>query len=231
MNHAGFTPLMLAAYRNNTPVVDILLDILPRQQALDEMTLLACRYTINGVVNKHDQPYCYFEKALSMTTPLCNSELCEAYEFRSECRTLDELALIRGNDNAMRMHALLVSERLLLKSGQINHLVSLILKQSDVYKWHEKFHRCLQLRLHAYRLMMQTKHNDWYNSKLHKNYFYAFVSILLKILYKEDTVPIEPLVLIWSWILERKDNTLTALLFKLLLIITYVSIAKQQRLS
>ncbi|CAF3446807.1 unnamed protein product [Rotaria sp. Silwood1] len=47
-NQFGFTPLMAAANFNKTPIVKILLDILPRQQALEELTLLACKYTIDG---------------------------------------------------------------------------------------------------------------------------------------------------------------------------------------
>ena len=52
MNGAGFTPLMLAASCDNTPIVDLLLTMLSREQAQDELILLACRYTIDGVVKK-----------------------------------------------------------------------------------------------------------------------------------------------------------------------------------
>jgi ankyrin repeat protein len=227
MNQMGFTPLMLATYCGNTPIVDILLGILPHQQILDELTLLACKYTIDGAVSKRNQAYCYFEMALSMPTSLCNSEPCEAYEFLSECQTLNQLALIRENDNAMRMHALLVSERLLLQSGEVNHLVSLIIKQSNFYKWHGIFHRCLQLRLHAYRLVIQMEHDDWrawHDSKWHTKYLDTLMELLLDILQQEGTVPVESLVLIWTWILKRVNNVLDESIFKLLCIITHVSI-------
>jgi hypothetical protein len=130
--------------------------------------------------------------ALSMTTSLCNSEPCEAYEFLIGCQTLDQLALIRENDNAMRMHALLVNERLLLKSGEINHLVSLIIKQSNFYKWRGIFHRCLQLRLHAYRLVIQMKRDDWHDYKWHIKYLDGLVKLLFNILQQEGTVLSSP---------------------------------------
>jgi hypothetical protein len=224
MDHTGFTPLMLAASRNNTPIIDILSKILPRQQFLDELALLACNYTIYGNASKRDQAYGYFEKALSMNTSLCNSTPCEVYEFRSECQTLDELALIRDDDNAMRMHALLVSERLLLKNNEVHNFLSLLMKQSNVYKWHGSLHRCLHLRLHAYRLVLQTEDKDWFNPALYKNYLFELVSILFKLLLEEDSVPIESLVVVWKWILNRADNALVKILFKLIFITTYVSI-------
>ncbi|CAF4038659.1 unnamed protein product [Adineta steineri] len=133
MNGTGFTPLMLAAYCNNTSIVNTFLNILPRQQILDELALLACRYTIDGNVKKRDQAYCYFENALNMTEPLCKCIPREVFEYHTECQTLDELARIREDDDRMRIHALLVSERLLITNGHINHFISLIIKQNSVY--------------------------------------------------------------------------------------------------
>jgi hypothetical protein len=231
MNGAGFTPLMLAASCNNIPIVDILLSILPHQQALDELTLLACKYTIDGIEKKRDQAYCYFEKALSATKPLWKSEPCETYEFLNECQTLDELALIQKNDNAMRMHALLVSERLLLKRGYVDPFVSLIIKQSNFYRRSGLFHRCLQLRIHAYRLIIQTNHNHWQNLEWYKAKLCAFVNILFEILHKEGSVPVEPLTFIWTWIVNRADKALSMRLFQLLFLITYVSISFIERIQ
>jgi ankyrin repeat protein len=224
MNSIGFTPLMLAASRNNTPIIDIFSKILPRRQFLDELALLACNYTIYGIASKRDQAYCYFENALSMNTPLCNTTPCEAYEFRNECQTLDELALIREDDNAMRMHALLVSERLLLKNNEVNNFLSLIMKQSKIYKWYGSLYRCLHLRLHAYRLIIQTEYKDSPNPMLHKSYLFELVCILFKILLEEDAVSIQSLAIVWTWILNRTDNRLAKILFKLIFITTYVSI-------
>ncbi|CAF1032720.1 unnamed protein product [Adineta steineri] len=133
MNGTGFTPLMLAAYCNNTSIVNTFLNILPLQQILDELALLACRYTIDGNVKKRDQAYCYFENALNMTKPLCKCIPREVFEHHTECQTLDELARIREDDDRMRIHALLVSERLLITNGHINHFISLIIKQNSVY--------------------------------------------------------------------------------------------------
>jgi hypothetical protein len=223
MNSVGFTPLMLAASRNNASIVDIFSKILPQRQFLDELALLACNYTINGIVSKRDQAYVYFEKALSMNQISYNSVPCEAYEFRSECQTLDELALIRNDDNARRMHALLVSERLLLQNNEIHCFLLLLMKQSDVYRWHRLYHRCLHLRLHAYRLILQTEDKDNSDEALHKSYLAILVSTLFKILKEEQTVPIESLRTVWKWILNRRCKNLVANLFKLILITSRVS--------
>ncbi len=224
MDSTGFTPLMLAASRNNTPIVDIFSKILPQRQFLDELALLACNYTIYGIADKRDQAYCYFERALSMNSPLCKSTPCEAYEFRSECQTLDELALIRDDDNAMRMHALLVSERLLLKNNEFHNFLSLLLKQSNIYKGRGLYHRCLHLRLYAYRLILKTEDENCPDPALHKSWLFELVSILFKLLLEECAVPIESLVIVWEWILNRARKNLVEILFKLIFIATYVSI-------
>lgn len=224
MNQNGYTPLMLATSRNNTSIVDILVNILPHQQVLDELVLLACNYTIYGVRNKRDQAYCYFERALSrMSIPIHSSVRCEAYEFMNDCETLDELALIRDNDNAMRMYALVVSERLLLKYNEVNHLVSLIIKQSSIHRWNNEFHRCLQLRLRAYELVIQTENNQKHYPGLYKKCLNAFVSILLKILEEKKTSFVESLALIWRWTLNTPNKIFTKFLFKFVCIVTHVS--------
>ena len=123
----------------------------------------------------------------------------------------------------MRMYALLVSERLLLKSGNVNHLLSLITKQSIIYRYSESFHRCLQLQMHAYRLVVQRQHTGWNKAEFEKKKLGSLVSLLFEILDKEMSIPVESLMLIWTWILNTADKTLSRIFFQLLFIITYVS--------
>ena len=226
MTQDGFTPLMLAARCNNTPIVNIFSKILPEQQFLDELSLVACNYIIHGIAGKRDEAYCYFERALSRSTPVCNHTPCEAYEFGRECQTLDELAQIRNNDDALRMHALLVSERLLLKSHDIGHFLRLIIKQSNIYKWNGLLVRSLQMRIHAYHLILRTERDQHpHDPLLHKKYLTTMVDNLLQIVQTEDNAPIELLAIVWRWIFDRNDNSLTSNLFKLLFIAIYVSIS------
>lgn len=223
MTKDGFTPLMLAARCNNTSIVNIFSQILPQQQFLDELSLLACNYIIHGIVGKRDEAYCYFEKALSRMSSVENISITyEAYQFRRECQTLDELAQIRDNDDALRIHALLVCERLLMKSNDLGLLLSFIVKQSNFYKWNGLLHRSLQLRMHAYRLILQHHDSD---PLLHKKHLLTMVSDLLKIVQTEGNLPIKSLEIVWTWILKRVDNIYTSTLFKLLIIATYVSIS------
>ena len=65
-SRTGFKPFMLAVHCNNTPMVEFLWQILPRQQSIDELALLACKYTIDSHEKKRDQAYTYFEMALTL---------------------------------------------------------------------------------------------------------------------------------------------------------------------
>lgn len=224
MNQTGVTPLMLATRCNNRPIMNLLSNILPDQQIVEELALLACNYIIYSVANKRRQAYGYFEQLLSRTVPNYNNASCEAYEFQKECQTLNELALIRNDDNAMRMYALLVSERLLLDRGEIRHLISMINKQSDKYKVHRKFQRCLQLRLHVYQILIQTQKNIRHYHQLYEESLRELMNILLILLRNENTVPFESFVLAWKWAIERANNTISEVLFKFIYIATYVSI-------
>ncbi len=111
-----------------------------------------------------------------------------------------------------------------MKNNEINHLVSLIIKQSNVYKWQHSFSRCLQLQLHAYRLVIQTEHKNLHNPILDKKYLLALMRIISETLNKKCTVPSELLILVWTWIFNKADKTLIMVLFKLILITVYVSI-------
>ncbi|CAF1306550.1 unnamed protein product [Adineta ricciae] len=222
MGQAGFTPLMLAAYCDNKPIVQLLVNILPDQQVLDELLLLASRYTIDGNLSKRDEAYCYFERALSRAAPACINPSCEAYEYLTECQTLDELVSIRNDDNKLRMYALVVSERLLLQKGELKHLLTLIMKQSDVYRWQRLFRRCLQLRMHAYQLLLQAEDHRKYDEKVQKSYLFQIVSSLYKILETEKRIPVHSLARIWSWILDEFNRSLNDVLIKLLMIVFYL---------
>ncbi|CAF0768149.1 unnamed protein product [Adineta ricciae] len=218
MSRTGFTPLMLATYRNNQAIVDILTDVISNEQVLDEMTLLACNYIIDGDGRKSDVAYCYFEKALSRNqcSKIETSAPCEAYEFLHECRTLDELASIRDNENKFRMYALMVGERLLLKMNGINHFLTLLIKQSNVYKRQKMLRRSLQLRLHGYRLIMK------FNQCTHKKYLSELIDLLYDILENKEDISIQSLTIIWMGILNEKNKIQTIYLFRLLFLMTYL---------
>ncbi|CAF0983041.1 unnamed protein product [Adineta ricciae] len=222
MSQTGFTPLMLAAYCDNKPIVHLLVNILPDQQVIEELLLLASRYTIDGNLSKRDEAYCYFERALSRAAPACINPSCEAYEYLTECQTLDELVSIRNDDNKLRMYALVVSERLLLQKGELQHLLTLIMKQSDMYRWQRLFRRCLQLRMHAYQLLLQAEDHRKYDEKVQKSYLSQLVSSLYKILETEKRIPVHSLARIWSWILDTFNQSLNGILIKLLMIVFYL---------
>ncbi|UJR16588.1 hypothetical protein I4U23_003488 [Adineta vaga] len=221
MSQTGYTPLMLSVDCNNTIVRDMLTSILPEQQVLDEMVLLACHYIIDGNAKKYAVAYSHLERALSRRKPPCSSTPCEAYEFVRECETLDELIAIREDNNKLRMYALVVSERLLLRNDEMNHFLSLLIKQSNFYRWQKNYERCLQIRTHVFEILLKNENKNRRYSKFHKDHLGEVVNILYKILKMKGCVPVHSLELVWQWILNRIDNSLIQLFFKLFFMIIY----------
>jgi hypothetical protein len=224
MSQTGFTPFMLAVRCNNKPIRDLLSNRLSQQQILDDLALLACNYIIYGIANKRDEAYSYFEQLLSRVPPVCNSIPCEAYEFQKECQTLNELASIRDNENTIRMHALLVSERILFERSEIKRLIPMIMKQSDIYKMHREFHRCLQLRIHAYQLLIQTKNTVRHYRQSYEAILRKLINTIFKIFSEEKIVPFEKFVLVWTWALHKAKNASAEMLFQFLCLSTHVSV-------
>ncbi|CAF1068360.1 unnamed protein product [Rotaria sp. Silwood1] len=78
--------------------------------------------------------------------------LNEVYNFQHECQTSDQVKPIRDDDNAMRMHALLVNEQIFLEHENVSNYIDLIEKLRDYFYNHHLFHRSLQLYLAEYQL-------------------------------------------------------------------------------
>lgn len=223
MSQTGFTPFMLATRCNNQPIRDLLSNRLSQQQILDELALLACNYIIYGITDKRNEAYSYFEQILTRKPSLCNLPTCEAYEFLKECQTFDELARIRDNDNAMRMHALLVYERILSERNESKHLIPMIMKQSDVYKMHRELHRCLQFRIHAYQLLIQTADTVRHHRQSYETILRKLANILFQIFSDHKIISFETFVLVWTWALRRVRNTLAEMFFRFICLATHVS--------
>ncbi|CAF3935291.1 unnamed protein product [Rotaria sp. Silwood1] len=168
-NGDNFTPLMIAAHYDLRSIVELLFKILPLDRAADDLLRLACRYTIDLNMLNHDMALYFFVQGLNGKQISNNSIINEVYEFRQECQTLDQLESIQDDENAMRMHALLVNERIFLQRQDYSSYIDLIEKQCNYYCDQHLYHRSLQLRLHAYQLMIRVQNDCPEARKLYEN--------------------------------------------------------------
>ena len=67
-NRDGFFPMMLAVHHDLSPLIDLLFQRLPLQEALDELALLACHYIITGDVQNRQKAFDLFVRGLTEGT-------------------------------------------------------------------------------------------------------------------------------------------------------------------
>ncbi|CAF0935501.1 unnamed protein product [Adineta ricciae] len=204
-NRVGFSPLMLMAHCNLTSFVDLLFERLPYQEAVDELVLLACHYTIAGDVPNYQKAFDYFTRGLNEEESAQVITLNEAYECRRECQTLEQLLAIRHDENALRMHALLASERILLRLGDIDLLLKFINRQCNVYRRSESFHRSLQLRIHAHQIALYTQIDRDIFLEWHRNHFDELLIDLSEAWSETDTVPIGSIEMVATLLLDNDE--------------------------
>ncbi|CAF4759138.1 unnamed protein product, partial [Rotaria sp. Silwood2] len=163
----------------------------------------------------------FFVQGLNGKQTLNNSVINEVYEFRQECQTLDQLESIQDDGNAMRMHALLVNERIFLQRQDYSTYIDLIEKQCNYYCDQHLYHRSLQLRLHAYQLMIRVQNDCPEARKLYENGLNRLVDNLQSILIQDNLVPIDSLVIIFNLIFEQYVPAMKFSQINLLIIIGF----------
>ncbi|CAF3960584.1 unnamed protein product, partial [Rotaria sp. Silwood1] len=124
----SMTPLMRAAKRHQPEIIDLLFAAMPRQQYIDEIMLLASLYQLT--YRPIEQVLDIFHEAFHLQSENLNNSIpCEAYEFRRECQTFDELLNIRNDAPAMTIQALLVYDRLRSQHNEQRFLVSFLIEK------------------------------------------------------------------------------------------------------
>ncbi|CAF4343656.1 unnamed protein product [Rotaria sp. Silwood2] len=222
-NGDHFTPLMIAAHYDLRSIVELLFKLLPIDRAADDLLRLACRYTIDLNMLNHDMALYFFVQGLNGKQISNNSNINEVYEFRQECQTLDQLESIQDDENAMRMHALLINERIFLQRQDHSSYIDLIEKQCNYYCDQHLYYRSLQLRLHAYQLMIRVQNDCPEARKLYENSLNRLVDNLQSILIQDDLVPIDSLVIIFNLIFEQYVPAMKFSQTNLLIIIGFVN--------
>ena len=129
-NNLGLTPLLYACDEYSIEIVEYLINRpeCTKEQRIDALELL-------GATSANDKPrdinkaFSYMKRGMEMryedpAHPLLKKKMepVEAYQNRKESQTLEELALLEGDDHAIGMEGLIIRERILGSDNLANPL-------------------------------------------------------------------------------------------------------------
>ena len=122
-NSQGWTPLLLASTNCIESVVEILLkqpEVTKEQRANALELLGASTCLMDGFFSYIEEGFSYIKRGMKerfadASHPLLKQQVepAEAYQNRRECQTLDELAEIEGDEDAIIMESLVIRERII----------------------------------------------------------------------------------------------------------------------
>ena len=120
-NNQGLTPLFLACDKCSLEIVEYLIKRpeCTKEQRIDALEFLGATIA-NDSPGNSEKAFSYMKRGLEeryedLAHPLLKKKMepVEAYENRKECQTLEELALLEGDDHAIGMEGLIIRERIL----------------------------------------------------------------------------------------------------------------------
>ena len=120
-NNRGLTPLLHACDLCSTEIVEHIIDRpeCTKEQRTDALELLGAT-TANGKSRDINKAFSYMKRGMEMryedpAHPLLKKKMepVKAYQNRKESQTLEELALLEGDDHAIGMEGLIIRERIL----------------------------------------------------------------------------------------------------------------------
>lgn len=158
-NNSGMTPLIAAAERTRTEVVECLVqrNEVSKAERIEAYELLGASYANdkdNYCVTK-GYKYLYEAMKLRYSDPedVIRKPKCvpiPAYENWTESATLEQLENIKNNHNAIHMESLVIRERILgTHNPEVPHP---IIFRGAVFADNARFDRCIDLWLHALQL-------------------------------------------------------------------------------
>ena len=122
-NSQGWTPLLLASKKCMESVVEILLKQpeVTKEQRANALELLGASTCLMGVFNPYiEKGFSYIKRGMKERFADASHlllkqqvEPAEAYQNRRECQTLEELAEIEGDEDAIIMESLVIRERII----------------------------------------------------------------------------------------------------------------------
>ena len=129
-NKQGLTPLLYACGQCSIEIVEYLIKRpeCTKEQRIDALELLGATIAIDRPGDT-EKAFSYMKRGMEMryedlTHPLLKKKMepVEAYENRKESQTLEELAMLEGDDHAIGIEGLIIRERIL---GNDNHPANL----------------------------------------------------------------------------------------------------------
>ena len=156
-NHKGLTPLLFASYTLKHSLVEELIQRpeITKEQRIDALELLGASLTIwqcasEGSVSEYIKRGME-ERFADSSNPLLKQpmEPVEAYQNRKESQTLQQLAQMEGDRNAMVIDSLLILERFF---GTKDTELLPQIRWSATEKWYINSYKCIGLYQHAIKV-------------------------------------------------------------------------------
>ena len=120
-NNQGLTPLFLACDKSSIEIVEYLINRpeCTKEQRIDALELLGATIA-NDSFGVSEKAFSYMKRGMEeryedLAHPMLKKKMepVEAYQNRKESQTLEELALLEGDDHAIGMEGLIIRERIL----------------------------------------------------------------------------------------------------------------------
>lgn len=158
-NNMGMTPLLSAAERTKSEVVEYLIkkSWCSKEEAIEALELLGASYANDKDSYSLEKAYYYLQWAMSerynhpeFYSPKTILPPIPAYDNHVECQNLSELEAIKNNSNALHMESLVIRERILGSNNpEVPHPV---IFRGALYADVGRFDRCIDLWFHALML-------------------------------------------------------------------------------
>ena len=162
-NNQGLTPLLYACDKCSIKIVEHIINRpeCTKEQRIDALELLGATIA-NGKSRDIKKAFSYMKRGMEMryedlAHPLLKKKMepVEAYQNRKESQTLEELALLEGDDHAIGMEGLIIRERIL---GSDNPAILYEIRfRGDVLADFEEYELCFGLWKRA---MEKATNND-----------------------------------------------------------------------
>ena len=181
-NNEGLTPLLYACDSRSIEIVEYLnRPECTKEQRIDALELLGATIA-NDKFRDFKKAFSYMKRGMEMryedpAHPLLKKKMepVEAYQNRKESQTLEELALLEGDDHAIGMEGLIIRERIL---GSENPAILYEIRfRGSVLADSEEYELCFGLWKRA---MEKATYNDVSIIKYLELYTYVFAEMVQK---------------------------------------------------
>ena len=183
-NNLGLTPLLYACDECFVEMVEHIINRpeCTKEQRIDALELLGATIANDYECRDTEKAFSYMKRGMEMryedpAHPLLKKKMepVEAYQNRKESQTLEELALLEGDDHAIGMEGLIIRERIL---GSDNPAILYEIRcRGDVLADSEEYELCFGLWKRA---MEKATNNDVSIIKYLELYTYVFAEMVQK---------------------------------------------------